>query len=674
MAGISRIGVVTSALLVMSLPVAARQEPAAPNLTRAQRNALQSLVAAVETAASGPDTPGVDWPIHVLRASDGSHYVAFSLVASAGLVVDRPVALYVRLATRRDEAATTMVERSAVAEWLAGQRSLPLRPERAIAFGDMPTYGAGSAATRAQPTQDLRLLEMQRERARERREAREREHKAALEGEAVRAASPLLPFEDFDLQAVPMTVDASGAAVLRRSLTAGPGNYVLTVAWMDPAVKNAPGAVSVVKRRLDLPVASTSQFALSSVIVADAVNVREVPLRGEEQSGHPYSIGTIEIKPARDTVLTNDERLALVVQVINPRSAADGKPDVAVGFRMFRRTASGQEHVGVLNPQIYNQVTLPPDFDVMKGHPIFAAVAVPLHTFKRGAYRIQIMADDRLAGVSATAEADFSILGTPALLLRDAPPLGPPFRREALLEPAIVDAMTATLGSAQASPALTNALAAARERRFIDLLRDEGVRADEQGPRAALRALALYALGDTSTAVASALRQALESGAAAAAAHLLIGASRALEGNDREAVAAWQTAMAGGIDSMALNSVLMDAYLRQGDNQRASDLGIAALAVQPSNAGLIRRLAASHIAGGRLPAALTLLDTRLQQDQDDQEAQWLLLHALFAGFVTDDRSGADAAGRERFRQLARQYIDTKGRHAALAAEWLAAVP
>src|SRR5688572_8292594 len=185
---------VVALALAASIPVAAHQAPA-PNLTKQQRAALQAVIGAVDNASAVSPTPDADWPLHVLRASDGSHYVAFS-VSPHGLSAEQPVVLYVRLATRRDARIAAAPERSAVAEWLAGQRSTPLRRERAIAFGDMPTFGAGAIANRGPGPQSLGLLDMERERAREQREARERARKAELEGAATdRGPNQLLPFE-----------------------------------------------------------------------------------------------------------------------------------------------------------------------------------------------------------------------------------------------------------------------------------------------------------------------------------------------------------------------------------------------------------------------------------------------------------------------------------------------
>jgi hypothetical protein len=664
--------------LVAAAPAAGQ---AAPKLTRGERSAMQAVVAAVDKAGAAPDTPPIDGPVHVLRASDGSHYVAFTLIAPSGIPANLQGVLYVRLATRQSD-SLAVTERSMVAEWLAGRSNAPLKRDRGIAIGDMPTFGAGSAANsggnagvngRGIASQNLQLLEMERERARDRREEQDRQRKAGLEGEkAPRPANAVLPFEDFDLHAA-LAADKGGVPMLRRSLTAGPGDYDLYVGWADPAAKDPAVTARVFKRRLELPVASTTAFALSGVIVADEVSLREVPVAADRQTAHPYSIGTTEIVPARDQSLTTDERLALVVQVINPSAAPDGKPDVAVGFRIQRRTANGHDQVGVLAPQIYNRTTLPQDFDATRGQPIFAAVAIPLDAFKRGEYRIEVMADDRLGGVSATTSTTFDIVSTPTALLRDAPPLGVPFRREDALQPALLDAIASRVTSPAPSAALAAAIEATRQRRFVDLVREDAVTAEEQGARVLLRGLALYALGDTPASLAVPLRQAAAMSVSPAAVQVIMGATRALEGNDREAIAAWLAAIDAGLDASTVTGLLCDAYLRMGDAARAGELAAAALAKQPGDASLVRRVAAAHLVANRRDEAVRVLDEHLRASPADVDAQWLLLQALYTGAARAQGPGADQAGRDRITEIAARYAQAGGKNAALAAEWAASV-
>jgi hypothetical protein len=660
--------------VVLVVAPCAAQSAAAPKLSRAQRAALQALVRAVDDAAPALDLAEKDWPVHLLRASDGSHYVAFSIHPGTAMAAQKPLVLYVRLATRPDGRATTSPERSAVAEWLAGQAPVPVLPRRGIAIGDMPTYGAGSIASRGPgPSQNLQLLELERERAREKREAQERARKAALEGaDTTRPPRSLLPFEDFDAEA-PVSVDAGGAPILRRSLTAGPGDYDLIVAWVDPDAADPSAAVRVVRRGLTLPPASSTTLALSHVILADSVAVRETPVPAVEQAAHPYSIGPTEIVPARDNTLTTDERLALVVQVINARGSAVGKPDVVIGFRVLRRTAAGEELVGTLAPQIYNDTTLPADFDVAKGHPIFAAVAVPLQTFKRGEYRLEVSATDRVAGAGTTTDTSFTVVAAPAALLREAPALAGPFQREDILQPRVIDEITARLRPPAPSAAMLGALAIARERKFVELVREDAVAADEAGARSALRALALYALGDSPSSLTAALRLAEQQSASPAAVQLIAGGFRALEGNDREALAHWTAARAAGATGTIVAPLMVNAWLRLGDPERAVTIARESMPSGAPDIVLGRRLGAALIAANRHGEAVELLDQHLRRAPSDLEAHWLLLHALFRGFANGVNPGADASGRTRIVELASSVGLGTGPHAALARDWAQAV-
>jgi hypothetical protein len=661
-------------LVVLAVAPGVAQQATAPTLSRADRAALQALVRAVEDQAPALDIAPADWPVHLLRASDGSHYVAFSIAAPGAVPIDRPLILYVRLATRRDPPTTTAAERSGLAEWLAGQTPGPALPRRGIAFGEMPTYGAGGVATRG-PTpqsQGLQLLELERERAREKRDAQDRARKAALEGtDSGRGPRPLLPFEDFDVRTP--TASAGGVPVIRRSLTAPPGDYELTVAWMDPDAQPAASGVRVARRRLTLPVAPTTTLALSSVILADSVSVRETPVPASEQARHPYTIGPTDIVPAADHALTTDERLALIVQVINARGSAAGKPDVAVGFRVLRRNGDAEDVVGTLAPQMYNDATLPADFDTAKGHPIFAAVAVPLQNFKRGEYRIEVAADDRLAGAGTRADATFTVTATPGALLRDAPALVLPFQREDLLQPRIINEITARLRPPSPSAAMLGALAVARERKFVELIREDGVAPEEAGARSALRTLALYALGDSPGTLTAPLRLAQQQSAHPAGVGILAGGLRALEGNDREALADWNAALQAGASATVLAPPMMNAWLRLGDPGQAVAVGRAALTPGSADAVIVRRLAAALIANGRRGEAVNTLDEHLGPEPADPDAQWLLLHALFEELASASSPAADAPTRSRFAALAARYVATGGRHAALAREWASAM-
>ncbi len=646
------------------------EQASPPKLTKTQRATLQALVTAVDNAAAAAESSDAQWQTHLLRTSDGAHYVAFTLTPAQPLSPQDASSVYVRLATRADAQFTSMAERSAVMEWLKGMRSDPLvaRQQRGIAFGEMPTFGAGAIAARGpgQQASDLALLALERERARERKEAAEKERKAALEGTATRPRDPVFPFEDFSIDApLPAAPNA-----LRRSVTAGPGEYDLYVAFTGPAPKGRAAAITVVKRPLRLPPATASDLTLSSIIVADAVSTRDRPYPPDQQSAHPYVIGAMEIEPSLDTEFTNDDRLAVVLQVLNPRPNETGKPDLAIGFELFRITSAGDQSVGLLNPQYYNASTLPADFDLTKGHPMFAAMAAPLKTLPRGDYRLKVSATDKLAGRNAVADTTFRIVGTPATLLATAP-VTIPLRRELLLEPPVLRDVAAHLRSERMSAALSAALDAAAQGRYIDLLRDDTVDANEQSVRTTLRGVGLYGVGDSRMA-ATMLRRAIDA-APNPVAHLYMGACRALEGNDRDAVASWQAALDGGLPSAIVAPLLIDGYLRLGDLTKAGELAQRAGINGAPDPAFVRGSAAVLVAQGREIEAIPLLEQHLATHRDDQDAQYVMLHALFASFVHGKGVGTTAQGKERFQTLVQAYIDAKGRNAAIVGEWVAVI-
>src|SRR5688572_20936379 len=108
-----------AAIVITCLCGSALRAQSLPELTRPQRALLQNMLTAVDRAAASPTASEDAWSTHVLRASDGSHYVAFSVTPPPAALANGPLILYVRLASAT-AGATTLAERSLVREWLQG--------------------------------------------------------------------------------------------------------------------------------------------------------------------------------------------------------------------------------------------------------------------------------------------------------------------------------------------------------------------------------------------------------------------------------------------------------------------------------------------------------------------------------------------------------------------------
>ena len=632
-------------------------------LSRQQRDLLLGLVAAVDRAIAAPAPAGHEWLTHVLRASDGSHYVAFSVAPPAHTLPAAPVILYVRLATAVVPGETMVTERSIVREWLQGSRVDPrmLPQRRGVAIGDMPPMGAGAIGVRggsAIGSGDLQAMALERERSRQRREDEEKRRRAELEGSIV-TESDRLPFEDFEIGFAATFAD--GTRAIQRALAAGPGRYELSVAWADASQPASKAQYHVARRSLQLAPAAT-EFGLSSIIVADGISVRPAPYDSLQQRAHPYAIGLTDITPARDTIFTPSQQIAVAFQIVNPTSSTSGKPDVRISPRITRLSGTREETVATLSPLVFDAATLPPEFDVRVGHPLIAAFAAPLATIPRGEYRLLVSAEDRLGSSVVAARAEFTVVGTPESLLAEAPPLAPRFESAAALEKPVIDEVLDRLAAGTASPALKRALDSARAGRFADLLVADTVPESEQGTRAALSGLALLSLANPAAAVE--FQRALQLRAPVAAVQFLMGTARALGGRDVEAIASWEAARQAGFPPPMTDRVIAEAYLRQKDFVRAA----AAIGDRPSDTASMATFAATRIGMRRPAEAIAVIDPLLGERPDDAAARWLLLHALYAQFVSGDRSTGP-----RFRAEAQRYIDAKGQHAQLASEWLKVV-
>lgn len=667
-----RAAAVAALVLGLSLPSIGIAQTG-PKLSKGERQALEALVAAVDHAAAGKAT-AVDearWQHHVLRVSDGAHYVALRAHVPGAPAPAGKVATYVRLASRRRPSETTAPERSAVREWLAGLRGdpLPMQPGRVttVPVGEMPIGGAAASRRRSaedvDATSALRLLTLNQERAAKNAADREAQRLAALEGGS-RLRSETLPFEDFEFATAPKA--AADGLEIQRGLTAGPGEFDVYIAWIPLAGRAA--SPRVVKYSLTLPAATTA-FAVSDIIVAERAEPLTRPFGSAEQGAHPYAIGALDVTPAPGNVLPADGTLGLVYQVINPSGSASGKPDVSVSVDIARMVGDRLTSFGSLLPQHYDERALPADFDTSKGHPLFGAVRAPLTTFPRGRYRVTLTAVDQRTGQRASGETFFTVRGTAESLLREAPSAARGFGRDQAIGREARVALARHLLTPPHAPSLVQAVDALVAGRYADVIRPGTYPQEDRGRMIAVLAVGLFALGDSPHAVLAQLSQAKAQGAPRAVVEYVAGAVAATAGDDRGAVTAWLTAREHGIEERVVAPLLIDGYLRLRDTARASELAASVAEAPPNDPELCRAVAVAYIASHRYAEAVRALDA-IPDEARSQDTDFLVLHALYGGFVEHHREFTAAPARQRLTAAGQRYVENGGRHADLVREWL----
>jgi tetratricopeptide (TPR) repeat protein len=214
-------------------------------------------------------------------------------------------------------------------------------------------------------------------------------------------------------------------------------------------------------------------------------------------------------------------------------------------------------------------------------------------------------------------------------------------------------------------------VAHARQRRFVNLLPDSVIPADERGYGLLLQAVARFALGDTPTTVAVQLRRAAEMGAPQSATQFWLGACWAAEGRDEEALASWEAARASGWPESLLALPSAEALVRLNRLDQAGTLARRASDGYVGRTELLHIAAAADIAAGRYESAADLLRPLLSTNPDDGDTQFLLLHALFGSAVKGAGPGAAPEAQAEWREMAAKYVAAGGRHRAVVEEWLA---
>lgn len=189
--------------------------------------------------------------------------------------------------------------------------------------------------------------------------------------------------------------------LLRGAFALQPGRCTVYLAIRDR--DNRSSHVVLAERVVVVP-GFDKRFRLSSVILIDRVEPQP-----EEAPPRPYLLGRMLLVPAKRSVFTRRDSLTVAFQVYNAATFEDGRPDVEVHYRVFREDGDRRD-LGATAPQLFDQETLPEEFDQKAGHQLTPVQSLPLEQFEPGEYRLRIDVEDHLGGVRADAEVRFTIV------------------------------------------------------------------------------------------------------------------------------------------------------------------------------------------------------------------------------------------------------------------------
>ncbi len=425
-----------------------------------------------------------------------------------------------------------------------------------------------------------------------------------------------------------------------------PGTYRLKVAGVD-----ADGRRGSVERLVHAALATAGAFRVGDLMIGepgDGEGLSLTPaiepvLTGESMAGY------LEVR-SDDPVRLGAASVALeLARDANAPALAAVPLDLASTRTEDRRIAQGQVPLTALPPGDYVARAVVS----VGGRPISRVLRSFTYVPRAEVRRLGLVGDTRSAGLT--------------------------FQRSQVLEPSVVTYFLDRLEQAteasgeqpgaalSASATTTAAIASARAGRFDDLAAVPA--APDDATSAFLRGLGLYAKGDLERA-AGAFREALRANADFSGATFYLGACFAAGGRDRQAVGAWQAALAAEDGAPFVYALATDAYTRLKDWPAAVDLAQEAAAAWPDDGAVQLRLARSLALAGRRADSLAVIDRRLTAHQGEPDLLLLGMKVLYDAAADRRPLASAAADRRRFEGYLRSYKATGGTEVAVAERWL----
>jgi hypothetical protein len=148
-----------------------------------------------------------------------------------------------------------------------------------------------------------------------------------------------------------------------------------------------------------------------------------------------------------------------------------------------------------------------------------------------------------------------------------------------------------------------------------------------------------------------------------------LGACHAANGQDREAIGAWQMSLLSA-GAAGVYPVLVDALLRVGETKKAMEFIEESPASWGTPTDRMRREAIAFSGSGRYDEALPLVSLLIEAEPANTGLLFLGLQLLYRTHLD---KGLGDAERVRFKAWAKQYQDAKGPELGLVQAWVASL-
>lgn len=231
----------------------------------------------------------------------------------------------------------------------------------------------------------------------------------------LRAEAPKAEYAFEDLRFAQSFQAPSNASFRFASALAVPaGEYDVYVMFKEPTKdkKAAPKAV-VVKVPLTVANLWTDELATSTVFVTNQAEPMKAQPTLDDLARNPYIFGMLKIVPTMDASpkFAQKDELSIVFYIYNAQlDKTTGKPNLQVEYNFYRKENGAEKFFNRTDPQLLNEKTLGPNFDVKAGHQLLGGQGIPLASFTEGEYRLEIKITDKVASKTKVENSTFSVV------------------------------------------------------------------------------------------------------------------------------------------------------------------------------------------------------------------------------------------------------------------------
>ncbi len=165
--------------------------------------------------------------------------------------------------------------------------------------------------------------------------------------------------------------------------------------------------ITLLHERVTIPDFWNDDLQTSSVILTQDVQQLTQAPSEDELARSPYMVGANLVTPKLNGDFTRQDLLGFVFAIYNTGHRG-GMPDIAVNYEFYTRTDGGEEFFNRTDPQVRNDQTLPPGFDVRQFQ-LVEGLNIPLGGFPVGDYRLEIKVTDNREDEEVTQNLLFSV-------------------------------------------------------------------------------------------------------------------------------------------------------------------------------------------------------------------------------------------------------------------------